>query len=195
MGHYRRTFAVCCMLLSLYVLISVPAIVSLASFLSYPSIVKWEWTSTAVVLHSWDLRESLSGLLVHTLWRPLLQKREQKPPGRQQSHISWYEVEMLTFDKNMTPPPPHCKHNTQVHAVALWAVSTREMDRRSTVRWDSVASFWLCGTILFSGSLYGLSLGGPRLLGPVTPIGGTLMLVGWGLLFAGNEGGSKTALN
>jgi uncharacterized membrane protein YgdD (TMEM256/DUF423 family) len=35
------------------------------------------------------------------------------------------------------------------------------------------------GVLLFSGSLYGLALGGPRLLGPVTPIGGLLLMVGW----------------
>jgi uncharacterized membrane protein YgdD (TMEM256/DUF423 family) len=37
------------------------------------------------------------------------------------------------------------------------------------------------GTLLFSGSIYLLSLGiGPRrLLGPVTPIGGLLLILGW----------------
>ena len=37
------------------------------------------------------------------------------------------------------------------------------------------------GTLLFSGSLYGLSLGyGPKaLLGPTTPIGGLFMIGGW----------------
>ena len=40
----------------------------------------------------------------------------------------------------------------------------------------------LGGVILFSGSLYWLSLGGPRWLGPITPIGGSLFIAGWGLL-------------
>ncbi|MGI9325297.1 MAG: DUF423 domain-containing protein [Pseudomonadales bacterium] len=35
------------------------------------------------------------------------------------------------------------------------------------------------GIILFSGSLYLLALGGPTLLGPVTPIGGLSFMVGW----------------
>ena len=39
--------------------------------------------------------------------------------------------------------------------------------------------FWLAGIILFSGSLYALALGGPRWLGPVTPIGGLAFVVGW----------------
>ena len=38
------------------------------------------------------------------------------------------------------------------------------------------------GTLLFSGSLYGLALTGAKALGPVTPIGGTILIVGWGLL-------------
>ena len=44
---------------------------------------------------------------------------------------------------------------------------------------------FLVGIVLFSGSLYGLSLGGPRLLGPVTPLGGLALILGWlGLLYA-----------
>jgi len=43
---------------------------------------------------------------------------------------------------------------------------------------------WAAGTLLFSGSLYGLALGGSRLLGPVTPIGGVLLMAGWLLLIA-----------
>jgi uncharacterized membrane protein YgdD (TMEM256/DUF423 family) len=41
----------------------------------------------------------------------------------------------------------------------------------------------LPGSVLFSGTVFGLALGGPRWLGAVTPIGGTLMIVGF-LLFA-----------
>ena len=40
---------------------------------------------------------------------------------------------------------------------------------------------WLfvIGAALFAGSLYALALGGPRWLGPVTPVGGLLMIAGW----------------
>ncbi|QDU69927.1 DUF423 domain-containing protein [Engelhardtia mirabilis] len=39
------------------------------------------------------------------------------------------------------------------------------------------------GALLFSGSIYGLALGGPgAILGPITPMGGLLMIVGWALL-------------
>lgn len=42
----------------------------------------------------------------------------------------------------------------------------------------------VCGVALFSGSLYGLTLGGPRWLGPVTPLGGSLLIIGWLTLVA-----------
>lgn len=35
------------------------------------------------------------------------------------------------------------------------------------------------GVLLFSGSLYILALGGPRWLGPVTPVGGAAFIAGW----------------
>ena len=35
------------------------------------------------------------------------------------------------------------------------------------------------GVVLFSGSLYGLALAGPPWLGPITPIGGLLLIVSW----------------
>ncbi|MFK7819961.1 MAG: DUF423 domain-containing protein [Planctomycetaceae bacterium] len=37
------------------------------------------------------------------------------------------------------------------------------------------------GTILFSGSLYVLVIGGLKAMGAVAPIGGTLQLIGWAL--------------
>lgn len=44
-------------------------------------------------------------------------------------------------------------------------------------RWTGWAL--LLGTLCFSGSLYGLSLGGPGWLGPVTPLGGTFLIAGY----------------
>ncbi len=47
------------------------------------------------------------------------------------------------------------------------------------------AAAWclLAGAVLFSGTVCGLALGGPRWLGAVTPLGGTLLILGF-LLFA-----------
>jgi uncharacterized membrane protein YgdD (TMEM256/DUF423 family) len=41
----------------------------------------------------------------------------------------------------------------------------------------------LAGAAVFSGTVFALALGGPRWLGAVTPLGGTLMILGF-LLFA-----------
>ncbi|MEE4360701.1 MAG: DUF423 domain-containing protein [Pseudomonadales bacterium] len=43
---------------------------------------------------------------------------------------------------------------------------------------------WLMvlGVTLFSGSLYLLALGGPRWLGPVTPLGGLAFVLAWSLV-------------
>ncbi len=42
---------------------------------------------------------------------------------------------------------------------------------------------WSAGIILFSGSLYALALGGPLVLGPVTPLGGVAFIAGWACVF------------
>jgi uncharacterized membrane protein YgdD (TMEM256/DUF423 family) len=41
------------------------------------------------------------------------------------------------------------------------------------------ALLFFAGTLLFSGSLYGLALTGIRLLGFVTPFGGLALMAGW----------------
>jgi uncharacterized membrane protein YgdD (TMEM256/DUF423 family) len=65
------------------------------------------------------------------------------------------------------------------HALALLAVghlaSTEGRSRRVAVAGWS----FLVGTLLFSGSLYGLVLTGARWLGPITPLGGVGFLIGW----------------
>jgi uncharacterized membrane protein YgdD (TMEM256/DUF423 family) len=42
--------------------------------------------------------------------------------------------------------------------------------------------FFIIGIVLFSGSLYALSLSGIKWLGAITPLGGIAFLVGWGCL-------------
>ncbi len=64
------------------------------------------------------------------------------------------------------------------HALAMLAVAW------AAAHWPSsnvAVAGWLfiAGTILFSGSLYALSLTGLRLFGLVTPVGGVLFLGGW----------------
>ncbi len=43
-------------------------------------------------------------------------------------------------------------------------------------------ALFLVGTVLFSGSLYALAFGAPRIMGLVTPFGGLCFLAGWLLL-------------
>jgi uncharacterized membrane protein YgdD (TMEM256/DUF423 family) len=67
------------------------------------------------------------------------------------------------------------------HALALLAVAW------ACTRWPGAAvnaSGWLfvAGTVLFSGSLYALSLSGVRWLGAITPFGGLALLAGWACL-------------
>ena len=69
------------------------------------------------------------------------------------------------------------------HALALLAVGV--LATQSPGRWLTAAGWSLvAGILLFSGSLYGLALGGIRSLGMVTPVGGTLLLAGWVCLAA-----------
>jgi uncharacterized membrane protein YgdD (TMEM256/DUF423 family) len=68
-----------------------------------------------------------------------------------------------------------------IHALALLAVAW------AATRWESrviPAAGWLfvVGIVLFSGSLYVLTLTGIRGLGAITPFGGVALIVGWLLL-------------
>jgi uncharacterized membrane protein YgdD (TMEM256/DUF423 family) len=69
-----------------------------------------------------------------------------------------------------------------LHALGLLAIGVllRSMDGE-LLRWS--AALILAGILLFSGSLYLLTFGAPRLLGIVTPIGGLALIAGW-ILFA-----------
>ncbi len=67
-----------------------------------------------------------------------------------------------------------------LHGVALLALAgVKDFAGPAASR---AAACWTGGVVLFSGSLYGLSLGGPKFLGPVTPLGGVLLLAGWAIV-------------
>ena len=68
-----------------------------------------------------------------------------------------------------------------LHAILLVAVAAYARQQASaTLKWAIICIGM--GVLCFSGSLYGLVLLGWRWLGPVTPIGGVLMISGWALL-------------
>lgn len=70
-------------------------------------------------------------------------------------------------------------HALALLIVALWLKQTQSV-------W-LVASgyFWLVGVLLFSGSLYALALTGVKWLGPITPLGGLMFILGWISLLVG----------
>ena len=69
-------------------------------------------------------------------------------------------------------------HSLALCVLALWL---RQLGRDVSMS-DAAAvagTAFIVGIVLFSGSLYSLSLGGPRWLGPITPLGGVAFIVGW----------------
>lgn len=73
-------------------------------------------------------------------------------------------------------------HYQMYHAFALLLVGLLYPQFASKALKLSGLAFIL-GTVLFSGSLYSLALGAPKMVGLVTPIGGVGFLLGWLLLF------------
>ncbi len=65
-------------------------------------------------------------------------------------------------------------HALALLLVALWLSHKPEM---RGLKLSGLA--FILGGLLFSGSLYALALGGPRWLGPITPLGGLCFLFGW----------------
>lgn len=71
------------------------------------------------------------------------------------------------------------------HALALLALALY-WHRQPISSWWQVSFWCFCtGLCLFCGSLYALAVGGPRWLGPVTPLGGLAFLVAWLMLIVG----------
>jgi len=80
----------------------------------------------------------------------------------------------------------HLLHAVALLALAAWcearaSAKAPEPDCRAKYLWRA-AQCWMAGIALFSGSLYILALGGPPWLGPVTPLGGLLLIAGWALV-------------
>ena len=69
----------------------------------------------------------------------------------------------------------HMLHAVALLTLAVWQKVSVDADR--LIGWT--ARLWTIGVILFAGSLYGLALGGPRWLGPITPLGGLAFIAGW----------------
>jgi uncharacterized membrane protein YgdD (TMEM256/DUF423 family) len=66
------------------------------------------------------------------------------------------------------------------HAFALMILGALATPKN---RFRFAAQLLGAGTIIFSGSLYALSLSGATWWGAITPIGGAFMIAGWAVLF------------
>jgi uncharacterized membrane protein YgdD (TMEM256/DUF423 family) len=74
----------------------------------------------------------------------------------------------------------HIVHAAVLFAAAVWLHTSTSAASR--IHW--AARCWTVGILLFSGSLYWLAIGGPRWLGPITPVGGLALMAGWVCIIA-----------
>ena len=74
----------------------------------------------------------------------------------------------------------HLFHAVALLGLAAWPLVAPGGAGMKAVKW--AAALWCVGIVLFSASLYWLALGGPRWLGPVTPLGGVALMAGWALV-------------
>ena len=72
----------------------------------------------------------------------------------------------------------HFYHTLALLGVGLLAMQIEPSRLLTIAGWAFVV-----GIVLFSGSLYILSISGIRWLGAITPLGGLAFLIGWGCLF------------
>ena len=70
------------------------------------------------------------------------------------------------------------------HSIALLAVGIIALSHPQTVLLRSSGWLFLVGIVVFSGSLYLLSVSGLRWLGAITPLGGLAFIAGWACLAA-----------
>ena len=70
-------------------------------------------------------------------------------------------------------------HYQMTHSLGVLLVGVLMLVLGIKTPWLTAAWSFTVGIFLFSGSLYGLALLGWRWLGPVTPVGGALFIVGW----------------
>ena len=69
-------------------------------------------------------------------------------------------------------------------ALILVGIICSQFAGNSAKPLKKVGILFTAGILMFSGSIYILTFDGPRLFGPVTPIGGLCFMAGW-FIFAG----------
>lgn len=75
-------------------------------------------------------------------------------------------------------------HYHMIHglAVLITGILVKVQGESRKLFW--AGALFIAGTIIFSGSLYVLSISGIKWLGAITPIGGVAFIVGWLLLMS-----------
>jgi uncharacterized membrane protein YgdD (TMEM256/DUF423 family) len=68
------------------------------------------------------------------------------------------------------------------HALGLFAIGLLLLLQPSLPGTRSAGWLLQAGIVVFCGTLYAMTLGAPRWFGAITPVGGTLMIIGWGVL-------------
>ena len=82
-------------------------------------------------------------------------------------------------EKALTTFEPGIRYQ-MYHGLALLAVAILLYQAMAESSWLTIAGWsFIIGILLFSGSLYGLSLSGIKWLGAITPLGGVAFLIGW----------------
>lgn len=82
-------------------------------------------------------------------------------------------------------------HYQMIHTLALIGVAILIHQLGEKTSLVVSGALFALGILFFSGSLYGMTFGGPRWLGPITPLGGALMIGGWVALFVAALGYTK----
>lgn len=69
-----------------------------------------------------------------------------------------------------------------IHALGLLLIGGLLLPQRQSAPLTWAGYLMMAGIVLFSGSIYVLVLGGPRWVGPITPLGGVSFIAAWSLL-------------
>ena len=110
---------------------------------------------------NWSAIASLSGLLAVGF-------------GAFGAHVVKPRLSPTLFEAYATGSDYHLSHSIALLALALYSKSAGRSLGFAPLAMSA-------GILLFSGSLYALALTGVRIFGAVTPVGGSLLLVGWGI--------------
>ena len=95
------------------------------------------------------------------------------------SHALKEKLSQYSLDIFQTGARLQIYHSLALLMVAFLLIIIEELPQSLMV----VAGYaFITGIVIFSGSLYALSMTGIKWLGAITPIGGVVLIVGWGCM-------------